>query len=307
MFKKIILPPALQKGDTIGLTCPAGFLPRDKAKACIKTLQSWGFDVMVGLSVGRDQGHYFAGSEEERRDELQAMMDNPQIKAILCGRGGYGTSPLLAGLDFTAIRRHPKWVVGFSDITALLAALYVQAGMAAIHGPMANAFNDKKAGGKLALHSLHQVLLGKKIHYKVPPHPMNKKGQATGRLVGGNLAMVTHLVGSPAAWPMQNAILFLEDIGEHLYKIDRMIIQLERAGLLAQIAGLVLGQFSDAEDTTRPFGKDLASLLAARFQGLDIPICFGFPVGHVSHNLALPTGQQCLLEVRKSGAILKSL
>lgn len=307
MYKDILVPPALKKGDLIGLTCPAGYLSRPKAQACIATLQAWGFEVMVGHSVGRDQGNYFAGSIAERRDELQAMMDDPSIKAIVCGRGGYGTSPLLSQLDFKALRRHPKWIVGFSDITVLLAALYTRAGMAAIHGPMANAFNEKSKEGLAALASLRALLLGKKMHYTTAPHRLNQLGRAQGRLVGGNLAMVTHLLGSKEAWPMKGAILFLEDIGEHLYKIDRMLLQLERAGLFQHLAGLVLGQFTDAEDTTRPFGKDLDTLLAERLQGQGFPICFGFPVGHVVHNLALPTGTLVELQVRKNGASLKTL
>ena len=186
-------PPYLKKGDTIGITCPAGYLAIAKAQACIETLQSWGFDVMVGKTLGSKSKNYFSGTDEQRRDEMQAMLDDENINAILCGRGGYGVSRIIDGLDFTNFKKKPKWIIGFSDITVLHAHLYTKIKVASLHAPMATAFND---GENDFIKSLHKALIGKKAKYSCRAHPFNKKGNVTAELVGGNLSLLVHLTGT---------------------------------------------------------------------------------------------------------------
>ncbi len=285
----IIIPPYLEKGDTIGLVCPAGFLPLDKTKQAMETIESiWGFKVRIGKTVGH-QHHYFSGTDDERLADLQSMMDDPEIKAILCGRGGYGTGRILDRLDFTSFCRQPKWIIGFSDITVLQAHLLSKYNIASVHGPMANAFNDGGDAGPY-VHSLREVLEGKGTTYTAPAHPFNRSGEATGTLMGGNLALMAHLVGTVSDLDTRGAILFLEDVGEYLYNIDRMMYQLKRSGKLDQLAGLIFGGFTDCKDTTLPFGQSVEEVLRAHVKEYHYPVCFGFPVSHEAPNYALKTG-----------------
>lgn len=225
MFSTVIFPPSLQPGDVIGMVCPAGFMPFEKTDQAVKTLQDWGFKVRIGTTVGH-RHHYFSGTDEERRLDLQSMLDDPDIKAILCARGGYGTGRIIDQLDFTRFLQQPKWIIGFSDITILHAHLLAKYNIASLHAPMANAFNDGGFEGPY-VHSLRDMLIGKDIIFEAVSHPFNRPGKAVGRLVGGNLALVTHLIGSSSEVNTDGAILFLEDVGEYIYNIDRMMYQLK--------------------------------------------------------------------------------
>ncbi len=187
----IKIPPYLKKGDTIGITCPAGYLDKAKTKACIEILQKWGFEVMVGKTVGSSSDNYFSESDEQRLNELQAMLDDGSIKAILCGRGGYGVGRIIDAIDFSTFQRKPKWIIGFSDITVLHCHLNSKLKIASLHAPMASAFND---GENIFIQSLHSAIIGKKTKYRCDKHPLNKKGIATGELVGGNLALLINLI-----------------------------------------------------------------------------------------------------------------
>ena len=195
------IPSYLKKGQTIGITCPAGYMSTEKAQACITTLQSWGFEVMVGKTLGSSSKNYFSGTDEDRRDELQAMMDDDNIHAILFGRGGYGMGRIIDQLDFTKFKKKPKWLIGYSDITILHCHLNRQLKIAAMHAPMAAAFNDDAPiaiGDKNEfIQSLHKAITGKKAKYKCAPHPFNKPGTVSAELVGGNLSLLTHLIGTP--------------------------------------------------------------------------------------------------------------
>ena len=297
----IRIPPYLKKGDTIAITCPAGYMATAKAQACIETLQSWGFDVMVGKTLGSKSKNYFSGTDEQRRDEMQAMLDDENINAILCGRGGYGVSRIIDGLDFTNFKKKPKWIIGFSDITVLHAHLYTKIKVASLHAPMAAAFND---GENDFIKSLHKALIGKKIKYSCKAHPFNKKGNVTAELVGGNLSLLVHLTGTPSALNTTNKILFIEDIGEHIYNIDRMLYQMKRSGKLSNLAGLIVGGFTDMLDTERPFGKKVYKLIKEITAAYDYPVCFGFPVSHQKENYALKIGCTYNLKVGKPKVVL---
>jgi muramoyltetrapeptide carboxypeptidase len=292
----IKIPPYLKKGDTIGITCPAGYMAAAKAQTCIDTLQSWGFDVMVGKTLGSRSKNYFSAPDKERRDELQAMLDDENIKAILCGRGGYGVTRIIDQLDFTAFKKNPKWVIGFSDITVLQAHLYTKIKTASLHAPMASAFND---GENKYIQSLHNAITGKKASYTCNPHPFNNPGMANGELVGGNLSLLAHLTGTASDINTTNKILFLEDIGEHIYNIDRMLYQLKRSGKLDKLAGLIVGGFTDMHDTERPFGKKVNKLINEITAPFDYPVCYGFAVSHDKENYALKIGGSYNFKVTK--------
>ena len=290
------IPPYLKKGDTIGITCPAGYMAAEKAQTCITTLQSWGFDVMVGKTLGSKSKTYFSGTDEQRRDEMQAMLDDENINAILCGRGGYGVGRIIDQLDFTKFKKKPKWIIGFSDITVLHAHLYTKIKTASLHAPMAAAFND---GENEYIKSLQKAITGKKAKYSCAAHPFNKPGNVTGELVGGNLSLLAHLTGTPSDINTKNKILFLEDIGEQIYSIDRMLYQLKRSGKLDNLAGLIIGGFTDMENTERPFGKKVYEVIKEITEAYNYPIAFGFPVSHNKENYALKVGVTYTLKISK--------
>ncbi|MEO5889437.1 MAG: LD-carboxypeptidase [Ferruginibacter sp.] len=298
----IKIPPYLKKGDTIGITCPAGYMAKEKAQTCIDTLQQWGFEVMVGKTLGSSSVNYFSGTDEERLNELQAMLDDDSINAILCGRGGYGVGRIIDQLDFTRFKKKPKWIIGYSDITVLHAHIYSNYKIASIHSPMAAAFNDGEYKNEY-IASLHNAMIGKKAIYKCAVHPFNKRGSATGELIGGNLSILTHLIGTPSDIKTKNRILFIEDIGELIYSTDRMLHQLKRSGKLDSLAGLLIGGFTDVRDTDRPFGKPILEVINDIIKEYDYPVCFNFPVSHEKENYALKIG--VVYELKITGKLVR--
>ncbi len=299
------IPPYLKKGDTIGITCPAGYMPLEKAQTCIDTLQQWGFKVKVGKTLGNPQENYFSGNDIERLSDFQEMMDDENIKAILCGRGGYGVSRIIDDLGFKKFKRNPKWIIGYSDISVLHAHLNRRLNIASIHSHMAAAFND--GIDNLYIDSIKKTLTGKSPKYKTQSHPFNQLGKAEGELVGGNLCLLAHTVGSKSELNVKNKILFLEDVGEYLYNVDRMMIQLKRAGWFDKIDGLILGSFSECKDTEAPFGKVVEEILKEHLYDYDFPYCFNFPVGHTFENVALKCGVQHELNITAKGVTLTCL
>ena len=298
------IPPYLQKGDTIGITCPAGYMPAEKAQTCIDTLHEWGYNVMVGKTLGSNSTNYFSGTDEERADEMQAMLDDDSINAILCGRGGYGLGRIIDQLDFTLFKKKPKWIIGFSDITVLHEHIYSNYKIATLHAPMAGAFNDGGAENEF-VQSLKNAIEGKKAKYECAVHEYNRRGEAIGELVGGNLTLVSHLVGTDSDIKTKGRILFLEDTGELLYKIDRMLYQLKRSGKLDKLAALIIGGFSDTTDTERPFGKTVYEIVQDIVKEYDYPVCYNFPVSHSKENYALKVGVGYKLKVGKNKVVLE--
>jgi muramoyltetrapeptide carboxypeptidase len=301
----IKLPPYLKKGDTIGIVCPAGFMSIEKATVCIDTLQTWGYKVKLGKTLG-SQFHYFSGTDEERASDLQEMLDDNTVNAILCGRGGYGVSRIIDRLDFKAFKKNPKWVIGFSDITVLHASLYQQVKMASIHSSMASAFNDGGVANEY-VQSIRKLIKGQLANYSCTPHLFNHLGKASGELIGGNLSLIVHMIGTRTAYQTKNKILFIEDVGEYIYHIDRMFLQLKRAGFLEGLAGLVIGGFTDMKDTTVEFGMTVYESLHTHLKEYNYPICFDFPVSHDTANYALKVGVNHELTVTKNKTVLKEL
>ena len=297
------IPPYLKKGDTIGIVAPAGFMPVEKMQACIETLDSWGYTVRLGATTHSNSSNYFSGTDEERLNDLQQMMDDPDIHAILCARGGYGMSRIVDQISFKKFRKHPKWIIGFSDITVLHAHIYSQYKIATLHAPMAGAFNEGTENNPY-LESLRLALKGKPAQYHCAPHKFNTAGSAQGQLVGGNLSLLAHLIGSESDFKTKNKILFIEDVGEYLYNVDRMIMQLKRAGKLSSLGGLIIGGFTDMKDTERPFGKTVHEIIYEHVKEFDFPVCFDFPVSHEKENYALKIGQRYDLVVEDNGVLL---
>lgn len=296
-------PPFLQKGATIGITCPSGYVSNERVIPAIETLHSWGFRVKVGNTVG-NEFHYFAGTDEERVSDLQAMLDDPMLSAIIMGRGGYGLSRIIDQLDFTLFKKFPKWICGFSDITVLHQHIHQKIGIATLHSPMCGAFKDFDENCDY-LYQFKSILQGEPQIYLTTPNEHNRFGSADATVVGGNLAIISHLVGSSSDIDTNGKILFLEDIGEHLYQIDRMLMQLKRAGKLIGLKGLILGSFTEIEDTERPFGQSLETIISSKVKEFDFPVCFGFPIGHQEINFSLALGMKHRLDVDASGGRLE--
>ena len=303
---KIITPPFLQPGNLIAITCPSGYMPAEKAQDCINTLQSWGYEVLVGKTLGSISQNYFSATDEERCDELQAMLDDKTVNAILFGRGGYGMSRIIDKLSFKKFIKNPKWLIGFSDITILHAHLYRNYKVASLHAPMAAAFNNGENTNEYIL-SLKDALAGKKANYTFETHIFNNSGTATGKLVGGNLSLLSHLIGTSSDFKTKNCLLFIEDVGEYFYNIDRILQQLKRSGKLDKIAGLIIGGFTDMKDTERPFGKTMYEILHEVMMEYDFPVCFNFPVSHGRENVALKIGVEYNLLVKNKKSVLKEL
>ncbi len=297
-----IIPGYLQKGDTVGVICPAGSMDYDKMKTCLEVLEQWGFKVKNGNTLGT-RFNYFSGTDEERLADLQQMMDDKTVKAILCARGGYGLSRIIDQIDFTQFLQQPKWIIGYSDITILHAHLFSNYHIASLHSPMAAAFNE---GGSETVYvqSLLKAVTGQSAHYGCNSYKLNRTGTANGKLVGGNLCLLAHLVGSKSSIDTTGKLLFIEDIGEYLYNLDRIMLQLQRAGKLDKLAGLIVGQFTDMKDTVVPFGASVYDIIYEKIKDYSYPVCFEFPVGHTPENYALKHGATHTLEVNESGAIL---
>lgn len=298
-----ITPPYLKKGDTIGIVCPAGFMPSEKLQQCITVLNEWGYKVKAGNTVG-SQYHYFSGTDEQRFEDLQQMLDDESIHAILCGRGGYGVGRIIDFLNFKKFRKNPKWIIGFSDITVLLSHVYNRFKIASLHSPMAAAFNDNEYKNEY-VQSLKHALEGEKAKYICAINTYNTLGTATGKLVGGNLSLISHLIGTDSEINTDGKILFLEDVGEYIYSTDRMFYQLKRSGKFDKLAGLIIGKFTEAKDTTIPFGKDIYKVVYDVVKDFAYPICFQFPVGHTKENYALKIGVDYELHVGKKKVTLK--
>jgi muramoyltetrapeptide carboxypeptidase len=290
-------PPYLKPGDTIGITCPAGYMAYEKAAECIRVLQEeWGYNVKVGKMLGSNSDTYFSGTDEERLADLQLMLDDDKIKAILFARGGYGMGRIIDKINFKKFRTHPKWVIGFSDITVFHSHLYSNYYISSLHAPMAAAFDDAGYINKYVL-SLKATLEGKWAKYSGEPHELNRTGEAIGELVGGNLALLAHTIGTPSELKTKGRILFIEDIGEQKYNIDRMMYQLKRSGKLDKLEGLIVGHFSDVQDSDRPFGQEVRDIIFNMVKEYKYPVCFDFPVGHDKENYALKIGVGYKLKV----------
>ncbi|SHJ70456.1 muramoyltetrapeptide carboxypeptidase [Hymenobacter daecheongensis DSM 21074] len=296
-----ITPPALRPGDQVAIVGTARKVSSEEMAAAVEILTGWGLRVVLGESITAEH-HQFAGSDELRARDFQRQLDNPEIRAIVCARGGYGTTRIIDRLDFADFTQHPKWIAGFSDITALNCHL-LRMGYESIHGVMAFIFNQE--GGEESLESLRRALFGEPIAYAAPAHPLNRPGAATGELVGGNLSLLQNLTGTASDCPTADRILFLEDIAEYLMNVDRMLVHLDRTGKLRDLAGLLVGHFTDPQDNAIPFGQTSYEIIDTYARKYGFPVAYGFPVGHEPQNMALICGRAARMVVDAEGVRLE--
>lgn len=285
-------PPSLKKGDKIAIVCPAKKLKKPITDA-IDVLKSWGLEIVLGETMNSAY-HQFSGNDKLRAEDLQRYLDDPEIKAIIAGRGGYGTIRIIDQLDFSNFNKSPKWLVGFSDITVLLNHVLRQTQTASIHGQMPCVFDE---GSPESLQSLKNALFGIENTYKYTSAFPNRSGVAEGILVGGNLSLLVALEGSDSAISYDDKILFLEDVGEYEYSIDRMLRSLIRSGKLDGIRGLIVGAFNEIDFEEIPFGQTPEEVIQELVAGFDFPVCYNFPCGHIDDNRAMIIGKQCKLVV----------
>ncbi len=297
-------PPSLQQHDKAVILSPAGKIETSLVYNAAAVLESWGLDVVTGEHALLEAGRY-SGTVEQRLEDLQKAFDDPEVKLILCSRGGYGTVHLIDRIDFSGIRKNPKWVVGYSDITALHAALQIH-GIASVHGPMAKHFSEE-GGDDTSVRFTKSMLCGEPLSYEIPvpvQQDCNRQGNATGTIFGGNLAVFCGLLGTPYAEIPHRGILFIEDTGEAPYRIDRMIWQLKLAGVFDRISGLIVGQFTDYEEDDQMYLPLRQSLLEV-VREYGFPVCFDFPVGHVRLNYPLLMGMEASLNVYTDHILFK--
>jgi len=290
-----MIPNYLKPTDEIRIVSPSGSINPVLIDSAKKRLESWNWKVTEGQFTRSEYGR-FAGTKVQRISDLQSALDDSDVKAILCSRGGYGVAQIIDKLDFTFVEKYPKWLIGFSDIT-ILHNVISNLGIASIHGIMAKSLAELPGNAQQLL-SLKSILTGKLPTYSVPSHELNRNGKTSGKLIGGNLSVIMGMRGSQFDLDYRNAILFVEDIAEKPYHIDRMIQNLRFSGVLAQLSGLIVGQFTDCQED--PLMKQsVLEILSDAVQKYNYPVCFNFPAGHVDFNLPLVLGTTVQLEVNE--------
>ena len=296
----MIFPEKLKIGDKIGIISTARKITLDELAPAIKTIESWELKVGLGPNLF-EVDNQFSGTIEQRSTDLQTMIDDDSIKAILCARGGYGTVQIIDNIDFSKLKNKPKWIVGYSDVTVLHSHLN-KLGIASLHATMPINF---KTNAKESLASLKNGLFGNENNILCGPHPFNKFGKVEAEVVGGNLSILYSLLGSNSDVDTDGKILFIEDLDEYMYHVDRMMMNLKRNGKLKNLKALIIGGMSDMNDNTIPFGKTAEEIILEYIKEFDFPVCFNFPAGHLDDNRTLVFGKECTLEINENGVILK--
>ncbi len=287
-------PSFLSPGDTILIVATARKISAEEVEPAVSILKQWGLKPVKAPHLHKVKNQ-FAGSDEQRAADLQWALNHPTAKAILVARGGYGTVRIIDQVSFSSFIKKPKWLIGYSDITVLHNRLN-KLGVQSIHATMPINFNQNKQ----ALNTLRDVLFGKSIHYSIKPHRLNRIGNTQGILTGGNLSVIYSLSGSIDEIDTKNKVLFLEDLDEYIYHIDRMMMQLKRSGKLKELKGLIIGGFTDMKDNKIPFGKNAEEIIFDAVKEYNYPVCFNFPAGHIKKNLAFYLGKKISLKVTKN-------
>ena len=295
------IPVSLKKGDKVGVVCTARSIEIEKLEFAFDTLKKWDLEPVIGKSVGAVHDQY-AGTDKLRADDFQSMLDDNDIKAIICAKGGYGTVRMIDFIDFNRFKKRPKWITGFSDITVLHAHIQQNFKIATLHSPLLSTF---KRNCDIALDTMRQTLFGEIVSIKNAAHKLNRTGKATGKLVGGNLSVLYSLLGSKSDLETDGFLLFLEDLDEYLYHIDRMVVNLKRAGKFKNIKGLLVGGMTSMNDNDTPFGKTCEEIISEHVSDYDFPVCFNFPTGHIEHNHTVILGGKYELDVTEDSTLLK--
>ena len=294
-----MIPPCLQKGDTILIIATARAKNKEFIDPAIKTLEGWGLIVELGANIFKSY-HQFAGTDKERADDLQWAINHKTAKSVLISSGGYGTLRIIDRINFKPLLKNPKWFIGYSDTTVIHSRL-MNLNIASIHGTMAFQFLKNKK----ATLSIKNLLFGQTINYIIKKHKLNKEGSATGDIIGGNLSLLYALSGSSDDFSGKNKILFIEDLDEQLYHIDRMMHQLKRSGKLKNLNGLIVGGMSDMKDNAIPYGKTAEEIIYEAVKEYKYPVCFNFPAGHIKNNTAIYFGKKARLEISKEKISLR--
>jgi muramoyltetrapeptide carboxypeptidase len=297
---KIIMPEFLQKGDTIGILATARKMDLITLQPAIKLMESWGLHVVIGKTIGKEDNQ-LAGPDSLRAEDFQEMLDNPKIKAIWVAKGGYGTVRIIDRIDFTNFKKKPKWIVGFSDVTVLHSHIN-KMNIATLHGMMAI---SAATASPVAIESLRKSLFGEKLEYHLPNHAFNRKGKAEGQIIGGNLSVLFSIMGSKSEMDYKGKILFIEDIDEYLYHIDRMMINLKRNGYFDGLKGLIIGGMTGMNDNEIPWGKNALEIIQDAVKEYHFPVMYDFPAGHIKDNHALILGKTVELDVNEKESFLK--
>lgn len=284
-------PAFLKKGDKIGIIAPARKISKEEIQSAIDIFNAWGLEVVLSKNLF-NADNQFSGTENERAEALQIMLNDDSIKAIISARGGYGTIRIIDKIDFTNFKKYPKWIIGYSDITVLHSHIN-NFGIETLHATMPINFTKNAE----ATETLRKAIFGEQLNYEVESHPLNRKGETEAELIGGNLSLIYALTGSISDIDTNGKILFIEDLDEYLYHIDRMMLNLKRSGKLDHLAGLIIGGMTDMKDNTIPFGKTAEEIIIDAVKEYDYPVCFNFPAGHVEKNLALYFGRKVKLKV----------
>jgi len=290
-----ITPKRLHKKDLVGIAAPGRKITHDELQPALDVLKSWHLEVVLASNIF-DIYHQFAGSDDLRAKGFQELLDNPEVKAIICARGGYGCVRIIDKLDFSTLKQKPKWICGYSDITVFHSHIFENFGVETIHSSMPINFPNNT---KDALESFRKTLFGEKHTYRIPAHPFNRPGYSKGALSGGNLSLLYALSGTTSDIYTQGKILFIEDLEEYLYHIDRMMMQLKRSGKLQHLAGMIVGGMNNMNDNEVPFGKTAYQIIAEAVEEYDYPLCFDFPAGHIDNNNALIMGREIILNVEE--------
>ncbi len=291
----MLIPNHLKKGDTVAIVSTARKITKAELQPALTLLRQWGLNGILGKSIGAESDQ-FAGDDNLRTADLQEMMDHPAVKAIWCARGGYGTVRIIDTINFSEFINRPKWIVGYSDITVLHSHIH-RLGIATLHAQMPLELEKKSEATK---ETLHKALFGEPYSLEYfSENSLNRYGEARGSLIGGNLSILYSLCGSPSAVITKGKILFLEDLDEYLYHIDRMMINLKRNGMLNDLAGLIVGGMSDMRDNTIPFGKTAEEIIYDAVKEYNYPVCFDFPAGHIFDNRAIKFGGEVTLDIKK--------
>ncbi len=295
------IPPYLQRGDNVGICCAGGFITLEEIQPALSKLKEWGYSSRIGETIGK-KDFSFGGTDEQRANDLQQMLDDKTIKAILFARGGYGAVRIIDRLDFKKFKKDPKWLIGFSDATVFHSHINENLRVASIHSKMCNSFptdwTKAEPAQKETIESINLCLKGEKMKYLFTPHAKNRTGLASGELMGGNLKTLESLAGSKSNLTTKDKILFVEDTGEYLYSIDRMFWNLKRSGKLDKLKALIIGGFKiKPDDPGEEFGRTIEDIVLEKVAEYKYPVCFDFPVGHQKNNFALKCGASHTLGV----------
>lgn len=289
-------PKHLKAGDTIGIAAPARFINSDELNYSVSIFESWGLNVMPAPNILL-QKHQYAGSDNERIKGMQQLLDDNNIRAVVCARGGYGSMRIIDQIDFSTFLKNPKWIAGYSDITVFHNHIQQNYGIETIHSSMPVNFSNNTPE---ALLSLKNAFFGETPSFVFEQHPFNKTADCEGILCGGNLSMIYALSGSVSDIDTTGKILFIEDLEEYLYHIDRMLLQLKRSGKLSKLSGLIVGGMNNMNDNSIPFGKTAYEIISEHVSEFDYPVFFGFPAGHISNNKALVMGRKAKLSASEN-------